>query len=129
MLEHTNELPLMQSGFWHYHGYWFEYLGEKVGKDWENAIRAVWGVARPSNGTDYSREDSLRHMRNAVFSPYFRRIWRRAQARRRLSLASKSNLSREGKGGVNDATTIIPLDARHDRHGNAQEFITHFWGQ
>ena len=57
MLEHTNELPLLQSGFWHYHAYWFEYLGEKLGKDWENAIRAVWGVAcRPSNGTDYSKD-------------------------------------------------------------------------
>jgi hypothetical protein len=41
VLERTNELPLLQSGFWHYHPHWFEYLRKKLGRDWENAMRSL----------------------------------------------------------------------------------------
>ncbi len=68
LLERTREFPLLQSGFWHYHSYWFDYLGRKVGKDLENALAqfAAWQVDPQSEEVSEASRHSLEHMRDVV---------------------------------------------------------------
>ncbi len=38
LLVRTARWPLLQSGMWHHHGYWFDFLGEKVGRELNEAL-------------------------------------------------------------------------------------------
>jgi hypothetical protein len=59
LLHRNDHSPIFQSACWHYYGYWFGLLGEKLRRNLSNGVRAIYACLQSASLEDEGVEASL----------------------------------------------------------------------